>query len=90
VTATQKIGEVLHMSKSGKLIVRLHTEARIGQPVLDRGGRRVGQVFDIFGPVEAPYASIKLRDEKDDHPKELYLGERAEIWHRPKKRRQKR
>ncbi|MFH2112638.1 MAG: Gar1/Naf1 family protein [Candidatus Bathyarchaeota archaeon] len=90
MTATQRIGEVLHRSKTGKLIVRLQAEARIGQPVLDKRGKRVGQVFDIFGPVTAPYASIRMKDDETGQPDELYLGDRAERGPRPKKRRQKR
>lgn len=89
MTSPQTLGEVLHRSKTGKLIVRLHAEARIGQPVLDRRGKRVGSVFDIFGPVTAPYASIRLNDETSQ-PDELYLGDRAERGPRPKRRRQKR
>lgn len=90
MTATQRIGEVLHRSKTGKLIVRLQAEAIIGQPVLDKRGKRVGQVFDIFGPVAAPYASIRMRDEETGQPDELYLGDRADRGPRPKRRRQKR
>jgi RNA-binding protein len=90
MTQNQKIGEVLHKSKSGKIIVRLQTETRIGQPVLDKKGKRVGQVFDIFGPVTAPYAAIRMKDEETGQPDELYLGDRDERGPRFKRRRPKR
>ena len=32
----------------------------IGTPVVDEKGRQVGQVADVFGPINSPYGSIKL------------------------------
>jgi rRNA processing protein Gar1 len=72
-----KLGDVLHRSgSSGHLIVRLKTETHIGEPVYDSKGNRVGTVFDIFGPVEAPFASVRTRedDEAAEHGA-LFLGE---------------
>jgi len=55
------LGKGMHQSKSShNLIITLETEARIGQLVADEKGRPIGKVLDIFGPVEAPYASIRL------------------------------
>ncbi len=86
----KRIGEFLHVSKTGRPVYTLQTEARIGQPVFDAQGKRVGDVFDIFGPVTAPYASIRLRDDQKEAPKDLYLGERTERRPREAKRRQRR
>ncbi|MBN2334445.1 hypothetical protein JXL21_02720, partial [Candidatus Bathyarchaeota archaeon] len=59
-----KLGDVMHRSPStGNLIVKLEAETRIGEPVFDAKGKRVGTVFDIFGPVEAPFASVRTRDD---------------------------
>lgn len=72
-----KLGDVLHRSgSSGHLIVRLEAETHIGEPVYDGKGNRVGTVFDIFGPVEAPFASVRTREEKEvaEHGA-LFLGE---------------
>jgi len=73
-----KLGDVLHRSgSSGHLIVRLEAETQIGEPVYDSKGNRVGTVFDIFGPVETPFASVRTReDEKETKHKTLFLGER--------------
>lgn len=72
------LGKGLHQSKGNKnLIIKLLNEARIGQPVTDKDGRRLGKVFDIFGPVEAPFASIKLNEgvELDKaNGKSVFLG----------------
>lgn len=72
-----KLGDVLHRSgSSGHLIVRLETETHIGEPVYNGKGNRVGTVFDIFGPVDAPFASVRIRedDEAAEH-EALFLGE---------------
>jgi len=80
------LGKGMHQSKGNKnLIITLTADARIGQPVADKAGKPIGTIFDIFGPIEAPYASIKL-DEG------VQLGKIAEKpvflgWAPPKKRR---
>jgi RNA-binding protein len=54
------IGTVMHTSKStGQLIMRAKEEASIGDFVYDSKRRRVGVVFDFFGPVDAPYIAVK-------------------------------
>jgi RNA-binding protein len=54
------IGTVMHVSKStGLMIVRAKEEASIGDFVYDSKRKRVGAVFDFFGPVEAPYIAVK-------------------------------
>jgi rRNA processing protein Gar1 len=74
-----KLGEVLHRSgSSGHLIVKLETETRIGEPVYDRSGGRVGTVFDIFGPVDAPFASVRTRGDEDEPThRALFFGEHS-------------
>ena len=50
----------MHISKStGQLIVRAKEEASIGDLVYNSQRKRVGVVFDFFGPVEAPYIAVK-------------------------------
>ena len=83
------LGKGMHQSKGNKnLIITLTADARIGQPVAEKAGKPIGTIFDIFGPIEAPYASIKL-DEG------VQLGKIAEKpvflgWAPPKKRRRSR
>lgn len=60
------IGKGMHQSKgNNNLIITLETETRIGQQVSDRDGKSIGKIFDIFGSIEAPYASIKLNEGVD-------------------------
>ncbi len=50
----------MHVSKStGQLIVKAKAEASIGDFVYDLKRKRVGVVFDFFGPVDAPYISVR-------------------------------
>ena len=84
------LGKAMHESKGSKnLIITLQADARIGQPVADKDGKMIGKVFDIFGPVETPYASIRLNDGVDLgklENKPVFLGRAPE----KKKRRDKR
>ncbi len=80
--STKLIGKGMHQSKgNNNLIITLETETRIGQPVSDKNGTIIGKIFDVFGPVTAPYASIKLDDGVDigkPEGKPVYLAERSE------------
>lgn len=53
-----EIGEVLHLARSGRLIVKLTSEARPGEILVDGAGKRVGKIAELIGPVKAPYASV--------------------------------
>ena len=54
----QRLGLVLHVSPSRKIIVKVQHTPRIGETVVDENLKPVGKVFDIIGPVSAPYAAI--------------------------------
>ena len=88
------LGKGMHQSKgNNNLIITLSGEARIGQPVSDKDGRIIGAVFDIFGPVEAPFASIKLNEgvelgKVDGKP--VFLGRAPPKKKRDKKHRRSR
>jgi RNA-binding protein len=58
------LGKVMHQSKSSNnLIITLNSDVKIGQLVIDKDGKVLGKIFDIFGPVKTPYASIKLNQD---------------------------
>jgi RNA-binding protein len=54
----KKAGKLLHVTPSGG-VGRFEVEPKVGQPVFGRDGKRVGNVIDIFGPVQRPYVKIK-------------------------------
>jgi RNA-binding protein len=56
-----EIGEVMHLAKSGRLIVKLNAVGagvKAGEMLIDGSGKRVGKVAELIGPVSAPYASV--------------------------------
>ena len=55
----QKLGRASNVSPSGNIIVKTDNPPRIGSEVVDENLNAVGKVFDIIGPVSAPYAVIK-------------------------------
>ena len=59
------------------MIVRAKEEASIGDFVYDSKRKRVGVVFDFFGPVGAPYIAVKPHSEPDAFVGvELFVEER--------------
>lgn len=60
-TEVGEIGEIMHLAKSGRLIVKLNAAGagiRPGELLVDAAGKRVGKVSELIGPVSAPYASV--------------------------------
>lgn len=55
-----QVGTLLHQAKSGRLIVKLSREVRPGATIFDEGGRKLGRVVELIGPVRAPYASVAV------------------------------
>jgi len=55
----QRLGLVMHVSPSSSIIVKTEKTPRIGETVVDENLKSVGKIFDIFGPVSAPYVAIK-------------------------------
>jgi len=70
----KKLGTVLHLMDK-KLIVRggrLKVEGMINSIVMSENKRKIGRVYDIFGPVNRPYVSIKtLEGVKEEELKKL-------------------
>ena len=61
LTKVGEIGEVMHLAKSGRLIVKLNAIGagiKAGELLIDGSGKRVGRVVELIGPVSAPYASV--------------------------------
>jgi rRNA processing protein Gar1 len=57
----EESGEVMHLAKSGRLIVKLGTagkETKSGELLVDENGKRIGKVIEVIGSTAAPYASV--------------------------------
>jgi len=55
----KRLGKVLHLSNSRKLILRTKVKVKTGTEALGAKKKSIGTIFDIFGPVTNPYISIK-------------------------------
>ena len=56
------LGEILHFSKSGRLIVKIDNYDSIYEIwvkiYLDDQGKKIGKISEFIGPVTSPYASF--------------------------------
>lgn len=72
----QRLGRVVHVSRSRNIIIKVDNIPKIGSKVVDENLKSVGKVLDIFGPVSSPYASVKPKTEeieKSMDKKRLYV-----------------
>jgi RNA-binding protein len=72
-----RVGTALHISRSsGNLILKAENNAKIGDPVFNSGGKKVGLIFDIFGPVKTPFISVRprIKDPEKLVGEPLFLG----------------
>jgi rRNA processing protein Gar1 len=59
IARLQKLGRVRALTPSKNMIVKAEKAPKIGSEVVDENLNVVGKVFDIIGPVSAPYAVVK-------------------------------
>ena len=55
------LGDILHFSKSGRLIVKIDKYKpfmKSGLNISDSEEKKIGKISEILGPVSSPYASI--------------------------------
>ena len=68
IPQTDEVGEIIHLAKSGRLIVKLNATSaervKAGEFLIDGSGRRVGRVAELLGPVNSPYASVITMTDK--------------------------
>lgn len=77
--ARNRVGTLSHISSSsGNLILRAERQVKIGEAIADSRGKQIGQVFDIFGPVEAPFIAVKtrLKDPEKLLGEDLFFGKK--------------
>ena len=59
IARLQKLGRVRILTPSKNIIVKTEKPPKIGTEVVDENLKVVGKIFDIIGPVVAPYAVVK-------------------------------
>ncbi|MEM2955553.1 MAG: Gar1/Naf1 family protein [Nitrososphaerales archaeon] len=50
-------GTVIHLAKSGRLIIKVDRFIKPGTILLDSKGRKLAKVTELIGPVKSPYAT---------------------------------
>lgn len=57
----RRLGYFLHITPSGRLIVKLSSPKppRLGSKVLNSRGDVIGILIDVIGPVRSPYGVVK-------------------------------
>jgi RNA-binding protein len=72
----QRLGKVLNLTPAQNIIVKTERVPKMGAPVIDENLKVVGKVFDVIGPVSAPYAVIKpsVRDPEKLISRQLYVS----------------
>ena len=53
----QEVGEIMHLARSGRVIVRLSNTVGANQILCDDKSVKVAKVTELIGPVTKPYAS---------------------------------
>jgi len=71
----QRLGKVSNVTPSRNIVVKTENPPKIGFEVVDENLNVVGSVFDIIGPISAPYAVIKssVREPEKLLNKPVYL-----------------
>lgn len=71
----QRLGKFISITPSHNIIIKTEKTPKIGLSVVDQNLRVVGSVFDIIGPVSAPYAVIRPTDKEPETlaNQQLYL-----------------
>ena len=71
----QRLGKVSNVTPSRNMVVKTENPPKMGFDVVDENLNVVGKVFDIIGPVSAPYAVVKptIREPEKLVNKPVYL-----------------
>ncbi|KZX15021.1 H/ACA RNA-protein complex component Gar1 [Methanobrevibacter cuticularis] len=74
------LGNISHLSNSGKLIARSSQTPPAGAFVFNKDKKKIGKVIEVFGPTKEPYISISmfrsvnLENSKLDKGNDLYVS----------------
>ena len=55
----QKLGKVTNVTPSRNFVIKTENPPKLGLEVVDENMNVVGRVFDVIGPVTAPFTVVK-------------------------------
>ena len=81
---------MLHLARSGRLILKASVPVKEGSILVDEKGRRTGKVQEIIGPASGPYLSAEPFTDRIERlvGTKLYLGEEVQRSKPEKKKRE--
>jgi len=53
----EEVGTVIHLAKSGRIIIKVDKSVKLGTILLDSKGGKLAKVTELIGPVRSPYAT---------------------------------
>ena len=53
----EEVGTVIHLAKSGRMIIKIDKLVKPGTILLDSKGGKLAKVTELIGPVKSPYAT---------------------------------
>ncbi|MDR0900109.1 MAG: Gar1/Naf1 family protein [Methanobrevibacter sp.] len=74
------LGNISHLSNSGKLIAKSSQTPPLGAFVFDKDKKKIGKIADVFGPTKEPYISINIfrsinsKDFENSYNEDLYFS----------------
>ena len=82
------MGQVLHVSTTKNIILKAENIPHIGNQVTDEKLKQIGTVFDVFGPISAPYVAVKPNTQNSEKliNQVLYVTPFQEIKNKRKRR----
>ncbi|MEZ0345423.1 MAG: Gar1/Naf1 family protein [Infirmifilum sp.] len=66
------LGKVRLYTRNKNLLVEAHEAPSIGVPVYDERMAQIGYVYDVIGPVTAPFVLVKVDENR--HKPEAFIG----------------
>jgi RNA-binding protein len=72
----QRLGKVLNLTPAQNIVVKVDKAPKMGAAIIDENLRVVGRVFDVIGPVSAPYAVVRpsVKDPEKLISRQLYVS----------------
>ncbi len=81
----KKLGNILHLSNRGRIILRSHQTPALGLTVFNSRKTKIGFIHDVFGPTKDPYISVKI-DAKNSKNFENRVGDSIYVPKQAKKK----
>lgn len=84
------LGNISHVSNSGRLIARSSQSPPSEASVFNKNKKKIGKIVDVFGPAKEPYISIGIFKSINSESFKNHVGEDLFVSDNPKNRKNNR